>query len=116
VFKVDFFVDDKKLGTALKALVGIAISQPTAVPVVNAQVKNGHIKAKGSGENMLALFTTYVQKTEKKELTPSDIRKFLKEHGKSPSSMSYLMHQAVKQKLVKRAGNTNHMVYHPIKG
>ena len=39
MFKVEFFVDDKRLGNALRALAGLAHGAPTAIPVVNAEPK-----------------------------------------------------------------------------
>jgi hypothetical protein len=116
VFKVEFFVDDKHLGDALRALAGYARGQPNVVPVVNAKMANGHIKADIPAGNMVELFAAYLKKNKLETLKAQDIKDFLKTIGRSPQSANYLTRLAVAQKILRRSGKTSNIVYYPIKG
>lgn len=116
MFKVEFYVDDKRLAPALKALVGIAMAQPSVLPVVNAKMANGHVKSEGSGANMLELFATFLKKTKKENLIGKDVDDFLRSIGRSKSSRAYLLKQAASAKLLKKSGKSSNTVYIPNKG
>jgi hypothetical protein len=104
MFRIEFFVDDKKLPAALLALVGIAHSQPSVTPVVNVKKKsNGQLAAK-SGGNTMERFTEALQAHKGETLKGVDFRAMMKPLGVSDKSYSYFLAKAVKAKLVKRTG------------
>lgn len=115
MFRVEFFVDDKKLGQALIALVGLAYGQPSVVPVVNTVVKNGHIKAESNDTKMLDLFAMHLKKIKKDSLQVDDIKEFLTSIGRSPISSGYLIKQAIHAKIIKRVGKSSNVRFHLIK-
>lgn len=111
MFRVEFFVDDKKLAEALRALVGISHGPPGVVPVVNAVKKdNGELVAKTNGgqkERWLAALADY----KGKQFTGPQMRMLMKELGLNGDSASYLLSSARKNKLIKSSGTTSKIVY-----
>jgi len=110
MFKVDFYVDDKKLGAALLALVGIAHGQPGVVPVVNAKL-NGHGVVAASDGSSLERFAAALKPMKGKTIVAGDIRPILKTLGMQPSSRGYLTNQAVKAHLLKKSGSGSSSKY-----
>ena len=110
MFKVDFFVDDKRLGAALLALVGIAHGQPGVVPVVNAKL-NGHKVVAVSDGSSLERFAAALKPMKGKSIVAGDIRPMMKSLGLQPSSRGYLTKQAVKAGLLKKSGSGSSSKY-----
>lgn len=111
MFKIEAFVEDKRLAEALRALAGLIRGQPSVVPVVNVEhhPKSGKLKAKTNGA-LLDMFAQHI--TDLKELRPADIKKFLKDSGRSPGSSAYLVGMARKAKLIKATGKSSAIIYH----
>jgi hypothetical protein len=115
MFRIEAYVDDKKLAEALRALAGIVRGQPAVQPVANIEDNSGKPKAASNGTT-LAMFEKYIR-TRKPDtvLTPNDLRHWLKTNGKSPASASSLATDAVKARLLKRNGKTGNMQYHIVR-
>jgi hypothetical protein len=120
MFKIDFFVDDRKLASALRALAGIALGDPKVTPVINAApTSNGNGVKQLTNGNLLELFALYLKKTKAVEVSPKVARDFLTNAGRSPQSASYLLRNATDAHLLKRGpgkgAKTNYVVV-PSKG
>lgn len=104
VFKIEFFVDRKKLPDALESLVGIAHGLPSVVPVVNVKKKtNGALvaQAQGSGtERFLEALKAHKGQT----VNASDLKAMMQPIGLAPKSYSYVLSAALKGKVMKRTG------------
>lgn len=104
MFQVLFYVDDKRLGSALLALVGLAHGQPAVTPVVNVKKKGNGLAPVAHGSTM-ERFAAALQEQKGKALSAADIRAMTKPLGLSPKSYSYLLKNALVAKLVKKTGN-----------
>jgi hypothetical protein len=114
MFKVEFFVEDKKLPDSLRALTGLIRGLPSVVPVVN--VDEGHpsgLKPKTNGA-LLDAFAHHIARLDH-PFGPAEVRDFLKSVGKAPGSASYLIQKARKARLIKSTGASNSIRYHTIK-
>jgi hypothetical protein len=107
--RVEFFVEDRKLGTALRALVGVAHGAPTVTPVINAEAKpNGHIEARGEGttEELLAIWLSANGYKKGAQVVARNIKEFNREHGKSEKSATYVLKKACEAGLMRRMRGT----------
>ena len=114
MFKVEYFVEDKKLADSLRALAGLARGLPSVVPVVN--VDEGHpsgLKPVTNGA-LLEAFEVHIAKLDK-PFKPNDVREFLKSMGKAPGSYSYLLQRALKARLIKKSGVGTGTIYQTVK-
>lgn len=107
MFRIEAFVDDKRLAEALRALSGIARGQPTVLPVINVR-EDGTAATSGT---LVAMFEAYLGKSKKTEITPDEIRAWLKSHGKSPASTAYLVKLAIQHHLLRRVGKSSGVKY-----
>jgi hypothetical protein len=115
MFRIEAYVDDKKLADVLRALTGITRGQPAVVPVVNVEEGGkGNPKAKTNG-SLMAMFESHVGTLKQSDISPDDIRAFLKAHGRSESSMTYLATLAIKHKLLRRVGKSSNVRFRIIK-
>jgi hypothetical protein len=112
MFRIEVFVEDKRLAEALRALAGIVRGQPAVTPVANVEEASGKPKAISNGTT-LAMFEKYIG-TRKSEapLSPDDLRNWMKANGKSPSSASSLAVSAVEAGLIRRTGKSSSTRYH----
>ncbi len=115
MFKIEAFVDDKKLGDVLRALTGLVRGQPVVLPVVNVEEDEKELHAKSNG-GLISLFAQHLAKYKATTITPAEIKIWLEKIGKSPQSGSYLAREAMAQKLLRRTGNSSATVYHIKKG
>ena len=104
MFKVDFFVDDKRLGAALLALVGLAHGQPSVVPVVNIvkQGRNG-VAAKSDGSTV-ERFAEALKPMKGKTIIARDVGSMMRPLGLAHASRGYVLKQAVDAGLMKKSG------------
>lgn len=105
LFKVEFFCDESKLGTALRALAGIAYDvKPT--PVINAHQRNGLVKATSPHATVSnELVLEHLKKKGLKTFVAKEVKDALRELGRSTSSYSHIMNSLVDKKLLKREAN-----------
>jgi hypothetical protein len=106
MFRVSFFVDDRKLGDSLRALAGMIQGSPEVQPVVNAEVgKNGKLAAKTSG-TAAALFMDYLGRRKLKEVNAGVAQEFLKGIGRAPGSATYVIKKVIKLGGLKKTPGT----------
>jgi len=101
MFRIEAFVDDKRLAEALRALTGLAVGSPAVQPVVNGAKKNGKVVAVSEGE-IEDLFAKWVKSKRLTELTPTDAKAFIKSIGRSTGSYTYFMRQLIKKGVLKK--------------
>jgi hypothetical protein len=105
MFKVETFVEDKKLGELLQVLAGLVRGQPSVVPVINTSEDSasGGVKATTSG-NLVHLLSSHLRHIHKTQITAKEIGAWLQSQGRSPMSASYIAREAVKAKILKKIG------------
>lgn len=114
MFKIEVFVDDKRLPELLRAMAGLVRGLPSVVPVVNAEEDHpSGLKAMTNGA-LLNMFTEHLARLND-PFGPEEVRSFLKSVGKSQNSYSYLLGRAMAARLVRKTGKPGHIRYHPIK-
>lgn len=117
MFRVEFFVDDKKLPDALRALTGVARGKPDVQLVINVEEspkRNGELRPATSGK-LIDIFAAWIRKAHKSALTPKDVQAWLRSHGKSVLSASYLTKEAVRAGILKRHGKSSNTIYHVVR-
>jgi len=111
MFRVSFFVDDRKLSEALRSLAGVAIGSPEAQPVVNAEKgANGTLKAATDG-TITAQFIAHIRQHKLHEVRCKDAQAFLRSIGRSKASATYMLQECVKAHALTRRGKGNATVY-----
>ncbi len=103
LFKVEFFVEDKNLAKAKRALMGLALEMRDT-PVNNAVAAGGKIKAATPG-TMIDLFLEQVKKMKVKEVTPAMMRQFAVAIGRSEKSYSNMLRELLSAGVLKRKAN-----------
>jgi Secretory lipase len=104
MFRVVFFVDDKKLAGALHALTGIAQGEPSVQPVVNAEVRpNGSLAASTSG-TLADMYIDYLLKKKQTSTDRKSAAQFLKAQGRSPASATYLLQMCMQHGTLTKSG------------
>jgi hypothetical protein len=102
VFRIEIFVDDRKLSYVLWAISGHCLEVKPPQPVVNAEAKNGKVRAKTSGDR-LEMLKKYLQENKINEMRgPNIVRDFCVSTGLSEKSYSNVLSNALKAKLLKR--------------
>jgi hypothetical protein len=111
MFRVEFFCDDKRLSSALHALVGISHGAPTVHPVVNAMKSGNGLAAKFSG-NTLERLPELLKPFKGKQITANAHGpELMKALGLNPTSKTYLFRRAVEAKMLKPTGKGSGMKY-----
>jgi hypothetical protein len=112
MFKVEFYVDDNRLGEVFKRLVGIGRN------IQHAYVPNVEAKADGrlhmTAEESFDLLAKEMHRRKLTELTAKPAQEIMAAIGLSPRSYSYLLNNAVQHGfMTKRKINPkgNAMVY-----
>jgi hypothetical protein len=101
VFRIEVFVDDKKLAAFLNAAAGLVASMSAPLPVVNM---NKNMKAASNG-NVPDTFHAELKKKKRTHFTIQDVKAFLEATGKSRGSYNYVIKHLKEQKLVKPTRN-----------
>jgi hypothetical protein len=115
MFRIEFFVDDKKLAQALHGLLGIALGDPKITPVINAEAKkNGRIRQLTSGK-LPDQFMHYLTSSKFDIVRPKDAIGWLTKHGFSKLSSSYMLKQCVNMGFLRKTGKSSGTVYHIIR-
>lgn len=105
MFRIEAFVEDKKLGDVLKAMAGLTRGTPVVMPMINVEEQgDGPVKAAGNG-NMVHLLGAYLRKSHRTRISAKEIGAWLKSQGRSPMSASYMAREAVKAHVLKKASN-----------
>jgi predicted transcriptional regulator len=112
MFRITFFCDDKKVTSALHALVGIAHGAPECAPVVNA-VKTSNGLAAASGGSSLERLASVIAKMKGQDLKTSDahVKDMMKSIGIKPASTGYMLRKAVEAGLLRQHGKGTGTAY-----
>jgi hypothetical protein len=104
MFRLEIFVDDKKLAYVLWALTGHILGDPKIQPVVNAaKKKNGELAAMSSGKQM-DMFAEYLKTLKAGTLVTSPmVREFCSKHGWADDSCYSIVTRARSRKWLTRA-------------
>lgn len=103
LFRFEVFATSKQLGDALAALSGKVAQVTPPQLVVNAKRSGNGVTPISSGE-LVEMFSNWLREHKLKEVNTKIAREFLSEHGRSPSSTSYLFGQMRDRKLLKKIG------------
>ena len=122
MFRLEIFVDDKKLGYVLWALSGHVIEVKTPQPVQNAKVKNGKVRAETSGDRVEMLMK-HLADNNITEFGPSVAADWTVTLGLARSTYSNVLNKALRAKLITRRrpkgskqGSGAKFVYSVVKG
>jgi len=107
ISRIELFCDDRKVGEVLRLVAGVAIGQPSVQPVVNAENKDGQLKAESSGDK-IALFRKWLAKKKLAEVNSDLGREFCKSVGSDPESYNYLFGKARDLGLLRKVGKGTH--------
>lgn len=110
MFRVSFFVDDKKLPGALRDLMGVAAGSPEVMPVVNGVEKGGKVVAAAKGETC-DLFVAYAKKHKLEKIAAPQLRAFCKSIGSAETSYTYYGKQLVAAGCLKKHGKGSQTYY-----
>lgn len=104
MFRVELLCDDRQLAKVLHGLAGLILEDGFKVqPVVNAEYKNGRIKAVTTGTR-IDLFAAWLAKSGLAHMTGTNVKVFLHEHGFKAGTVYQLIYDAKKLGLIKKAG------------
>src|SRR5258708_7622710 len=110
MFRIELFVDDKKLAAFLNAASGLIHSMSAPQPVVNEQAINGGLKATTPASSMVEVFYGELKKRKIKNFRITEVANFLSSLGRSAASASYVTQTLQKQKLIKATGKGTYEV------
>jgi hypothetical protein len=110
VFRVEIFVDDKRLAQLLHNMAGVIIGEPKIQPVANGAVQGGKPIAANSGE-ICDLFKAFVKKQKLTQIKAPNMREFCKANGLSIGSYSYVLKKLYECKMIKKHGTGSTTYY-----
>lgn len=118
LFRIEFFVDDKKLAHALRGLLGVSLGSPSVTPVINAEVngkgKQKQIRSQSDG-TMMSMLMAYINKSHKETITPKETAAFLQGNGFSAASAHYTLRQCTDARHLRKTGKGTHTVYYVVR-
>jgi hypothetical protein len=103
MFRVSFFVDDKKLSYALWALTTIAIGKPDVDPVINAKKRSNGV-AQQTGGTLLEMFTAQLTKDKPAQINARYVKQWMQNAGLNPVSHGHVLKEAQRTKLIRKIG------------
>jgi len=101
MFRIEVFVEDRKLAYVLWALSGHVVNMTAPQPVVNAEKKNGKIAAETSG-NSVDMLRKWLVEHKFKTVRAAQIRTFCEEVGLSSKSYYNMVTRARNAGLLKK--------------
>ena len=120
MFRLEVFVDDKKLSYVLWALSGHVVEMKPPQPVNNATMRNGKLVAKTSGDRVEMLMKHLAEKKITEMKGPDVVRDFCVSMGLSDKSYSNVLSNALRRKQLTRRkagkGKTSSFIYTVAKG
>ena len=94
MFKVEFYVDDPKLGPVLQLLAGSGVKNVTQTPITNVEVtKRGKLQPKSDGPTVFSRLTDHLHKNKIAKISYSEIQAWLEKNGSSRNSGGYVTAQ-----------------------
>lgn len=110
MFRVEAFVDDKRLAQLLHAMTGVITGEPKIQPVGNAATTGGKVVAANSGE-LCDLFYAYVKKHKITAFKAGDMRAFCTSAGLAESSRGYALKKLFACHAIKKHGKGTSTTY-----
>ncbi len=110
MFRIECFVDDKKLSQVLQVLQGLILADPRIQPVANAHMERGTVKAKTDG-SIGELLLEHIKKNKLKEIRNRDVREFLRGMGRPPGSSYWGIKEGIRLGYLRRSGKGSGMKY-----
>jgi hypothetical protein len=107
---VEFFIDDKHVGSLQRLLAPLGIREFKARPVNNVIASNGGIKAATNG-TLQAMFQAEVKKLRLPILKATDVKSILVKIGSNPSNYRYVLTTAVELGFLRKLGKGHSMRY-----
>lgn len=111
MFRIEFFVDDKKLGNALHALVGIAHGQPNVQPVSNAMKRQNGLVPIIKGGSSVEQMVHAIQKAKLTQVNVQQAGQLLKTIGLKPGSATYMLRRVAAAGFLQKVGKGNNVVW-----
>ena len=103
MFRLEIFVDDKKLSYVLWSLTGHILGDPKIHPVANAKKKKNGLAAVSTGKQM-DMFEQFLRSQKAGTIVTSPmVREFCEKSGWSGDSCYSIVTRAKEQKWLKRA-------------
>lgn len=106
MFKVEFLVDDNKLGPVLQLITG-KVMDLRQMPVANAKKENGKVVQKHNGGSLHEAFLPHILEIpsvkKSKRFTMDQTREVVAELGGSEGYVYGLLHRLKKEKSIKSA-------------
>lgn len=117
MFRVVFFVENRKLGDSLEALKGLAHSMEPPQPMVNAE-KDGKGKLKPSTRSggLVDLAAKEMRNRVGATITSDDMKKLAVKHGGAEQSYWYITRGLLDMGLIKRTETGVYQVLAKAKG
>jgi hypothetical protein len=99
MFRIEVFVEDKRLSAFLHAVAGLVTSMSPPAPVVNVQ-ENGSLQAASNG-SVPKIFYAELKRKKMQEFTPTEAKSMLAALGTSEKSYNYVCKILRAQKHIK---------------
>jgi hypothetical protein len=90
MFRIEIFVEDKKLPAFLHAAAGLVVSMSPPAPVVNVKEPNGGGMVAASGGTISELFYSELKKKRMHEFTTNEAKSILNAIGGNDRSYNYV--------------------------
>jgi len=109
MFRIEVFVEDKRLAAFLNASAGLVHSMTPPQPVVNAQKKNGKLVEQTSGKQSDMVHHELVSQGLT-NITPKEIQAVVKKLGGGVTSYGYAIKEMLKAKQIKSLSRGHYQV------
>lgn len=104
IFRVEFFVEDKNLGRAKRALAGIAMDLKDT-PAVNTKKTANGVSPQVTNGDLVKLFAEFLfKKLKLQTISAAHAKGFLKSIGRSDNGYPYLLKKSTEYGLLVKAG------------
>jgi hypothetical protein len=100
VFRIEVFVDDKKLAAFLNAAAGLVASMSPPLPVVNLASNHTGLKAATTG-SLPQMIIAHLKQKKLTTVTAKQIREYVESIGRSPKSYGYILTHLKEHKVLK---------------
>lgn len=100
MFRIELFVEDKKLAPFLQAVAGLVAQMTPPSPVINVEERPSKISAASNG-TLPDMFYADLRRRKVKNFTTEESKTWLEKAGKSPLSYTYLIEGLKKNKRCK---------------
>jgi len=110
MFRIEVFVEDKKLAAFLNASAGLVHSMTPPQPVVNAQKKNGKLMELVSGGKQSDMVHHELVSRGLTQITTKEVKEAVKKLGGGVTSYGYAIKEMLKAKQIKALSRGHYQV------